>query len=179
MEILSKRIKDLRTDADLKQSELAAILGITQNMVSNYENGRDVPPEVLAGYAKKFNVSTDFLLGLSSVAVPANANVLDPFDDLFTVDPSSFSINDILALVRQFNYYYGSGAPAGKAPMLAFKGTLAAMNGILSSAAAHDIGGLLDQCNALGLCCLRSSDILKEYLGTPRGPSDGQTIYSA
>ena len=103
MEILSKRIKDLRTDADLKQLDLAAILGITQNMVSNYENGRDVPPEVIAGYSKHFNVSTDFLLGISSAPYPPNTNALKPFDLLYSAERTSFSMVKLCALLQTRN----------------------------------------------------------------------------
>lgn len=39
MDILSRRIKELRIDHDLKQGEMGEALGITQNMVSIYENG--------------------------------------------------------------------------------------------------------------------------------------------
>jgi len=169
MEILSKRIKDLRTDADLKQSDLASILGITQNMVSNYENGRDVPPEVLAGYSKHFNVSADFLLGISSFPSPVNTNAFKPFDLLYSAERTSFSMNDILALVRQFTDYYATGAPAGAAPMQAFKGYLAAMGGVLSAATAKDIAALLIQVNALGACCLQANEILATFMANQKG----------
>lgn len=169
LEILSKRIKDLRTDADLKQADLALILGITQNMVSNYENGRDIPPEVLVGYAKHFNVSSDFLLGISTSQTPANTNVLKPFDLLCSVDPSSFSINDILTLARKFTDYYAAGAPAGAAPMQAFKGYLSAMGGVLSAATAMDIAALLIQVNALGACCLQANEILTSFMVNQKG----------
>lgn len=169
MEILSKRIRDLRTDADLKQSDLASILGITQNMVSNYENGRDVPPEVLAGYAKHFSVSTDFLLGISSSPSPANANALKPFELLYSAERTSFTMNDILSLTRQFTDYYAAGAPAGAAPMQAFKGYLSAMGGVLSAATAKDIAALLIQANALGACCLQANEILAAFMANQKG----------
>ena len=169
MEILSKRIKDLRTDVDLKQSDLASILGITQNMVSNYENGRDVPPEVIAGYVKHFNVSADFLLGISSSPLPSNASAQKPFDLLYSVDRSSFTMNDILILTRQFTDYYAAGAPAGAAPMQAFKGYLSAMGGVLSAATAKDIAAPLIQANALGACCLQANEILHTYMANQKG----------
>ena len=43
MDILSRRIRELRVDSDMKQGDMGAALGITQNMVSNYENGREPP----------------------------------------------------------------------------------------------------------------------------------------
>ena len=60
------RLKDLREDNDLKQKELAEYLHIKQNTYSQYENGqRQLPIDILIKLAKYYNVSTDYLLGLS------------------------------------------------------------------------------------------------------------------
>ncbi len=59
-----KRIRDLREDKDLKQSEIAAYLKCTQVCYSFYENGqRDIPTDVLIRLADYHNVSIDYLLG--------------------------------------------------------------------------------------------------------------------
>jgi transcriptional regulator with XRE-family HTH domain len=56
-------IKELRIDKDLKQSEIADFLKITQQQYSRYETGRnEVPLNVLKALADYHNVSTDFLL---------------------------------------------------------------------------------------------------------------------
>ena len=60
------RLKDLREDLDLKQKELAEYLHIKQNTYSQYENGqRQIPIDVLIKLAKYYNVSTDYILGIS------------------------------------------------------------------------------------------------------------------
>lgn len=42
------RVRDLREDHDLKQKELAQILGISQRTYSHYENGtRKIPLDIL------------------------------------------------------------------------------------------------------------------------------------
>lgn len=62
-----QRIRDLREDNDLKQKEIAAILGIDQRVYSNYEIGkREIPIHLLIILAKHYNVSTDYLLGLTN-----------------------------------------------------------------------------------------------------------------
>ncbi len=62
-----KRIRDLREDKDLTQREIAAVLGCSQRVYSNYERGDiDVPTEVLIKLSKFHNVSVDYLLGVSS-----------------------------------------------------------------------------------------------------------------
>ena len=60
-----ERIRDLREDKDLNQSEIAAILNISQSTYSRYESGNlDVPTEVLIALSKFYNVSVDYILGL-------------------------------------------------------------------------------------------------------------------
>ncbi|MBQ7876245.1 MAG: helix-turn-helix transcriptional regulator [Clostridia bacterium] len=65
------RLKDLREDLDLKQSELADYLHIKQNTYSQYENGqRQLPTDVLIALAKYYNVSTDYILELTDIKTP-------------------------------------------------------------------------------------------------------------
>ena len=65
------RLKDLREDADIKQEELAKYLHIKQNTYSQYENNqRQLPIEILISLAKFYNVSTDYILGLTNTKEP-------------------------------------------------------------------------------------------------------------
>lgn len=60
------RLKDLREDRDLKQSQIAEILNIKQNTYSQYENGqRQIPIDSLITLSKFYNVSIDYILGVS------------------------------------------------------------------------------------------------------------------
>ncbi len=66
-----RRIRDLREDADLLQKDLAAYLQCTQVCYSYYESGkRDIPTDVLIRLAKLYQVSTDYLLGLTDQRQP-------------------------------------------------------------------------------------------------------------
>ncbi len=61
------RIRDLREDQDLKQRELAEYLHCSQQVYSNYELGeRDIPTEVLIRLSEFYNVSVDYILGLTA-----------------------------------------------------------------------------------------------------------------
>lgn len=58
------RLKDLRTDKDLGQKEVAAYLGIDQRVYSNYETGkREIPVRFVIALADFYKTSTDFILG--------------------------------------------------------------------------------------------------------------------
>ena len=61
-----KRLKELREDHDLKQTDIANILNIQQTVYSRYERGfQNIPLEHLVTLAKLYKVSTDYILGLT------------------------------------------------------------------------------------------------------------------
>ena len=59
-----QRLKDLREDRDMKQVQIAGLLGIQQTVYSRYERGfQNIPIEHLICLADYYDVSTDFILG--------------------------------------------------------------------------------------------------------------------
>lgn len=60
------RIREIREDKDLTQSDIAKILNVSQVAYSFYEIGkRQLPIELLIKLAKYYNTSTDYLLELT------------------------------------------------------------------------------------------------------------------
>ena len=65
------RIRDLREDKDMNQTEMAKLLGISQTGYSKYETGEnDIPSATLIKLAKFHNTSVDYLLGLTDIREP-------------------------------------------------------------------------------------------------------------
>lgn len=61
------RLKDLREDRDLKQSDVANSLGITTMSVSRYEREENaLTPDLINKFCDFFEVTSDYLLGRSS-----------------------------------------------------------------------------------------------------------------
>ena len=62
-----KRLRALREDADMSQDDLAGALGIpSRTSISDWETGRDtIPLRKLNKYSNYFNVSIDYILGLT------------------------------------------------------------------------------------------------------------------
>ena len=61
-----RRIRDLREDRDLTQKAVAKALICSQQVYSNYELGqRDIPTDVLIQLSALYDVSVDYLLGLT------------------------------------------------------------------------------------------------------------------
>ncbi len=66
MKTYIERIRELREDRDLKQKEVAQILKTTQQVYSRYEMGiTEIPIRHIITLAKFYNVSTDYILGLT------------------------------------------------------------------------------------------------------------------
>lgn len=58
------RIRDLREDKDMKQIQIAKMLGMSQTGYSKYETGEnDIPTAILIKLARFYNTSIDYILG--------------------------------------------------------------------------------------------------------------------
>ncbi|TYA14684.1 helix-turn-helix transcriptional regulator [Paenibacillus faecis] len=70
MEVLDMypRIRSLREDKDLTQSQIAAYLNCSQRIYSNYERGEvDIPTAILIKIADFHQTSTDYLLNRTNI----------------------------------------------------------------------------------------------------------------
>lgn len=64
--MMYRRIRDLREDHDLTQKEVSSILSCSQQVYSNYELGqRDIPTDILIKLSAIYNVSVDYILGVT------------------------------------------------------------------------------------------------------------------
>ena len=66
-----ERIRNLREDLDLTQTDIAKYLNISQRTYSRYENDeRAIPTEILAELADYHNTSVDYLIGRTNEKKP-------------------------------------------------------------------------------------------------------------
>lgn len=64
--LLADKIKQVRKQNGLNQTDFASRLGVDKSMICNYENGSRQPSlRMLIKIASTFHVSTDYLLNLS------------------------------------------------------------------------------------------------------------------
>ena len=65
------RLRDLREDADLTQTQLVKRLGMHKTTYTNYEQGKREPPfELIIRLAEFYNVSIDYIAGFTDRARP-------------------------------------------------------------------------------------------------------------
>ena len=73
--MINERIKSLRTQKGITQAKLALELGIAKTTLAAYEQGKNEPSnETLIKIANYFDVSTDYLLGITNVQA-TNLNI--------------------------------------------------------------------------------------------------------
>lgn len=71
---LHNRLKDLREDKDLTQDQLVAILQMNKTTYTRYEQGiSDLPLEFAKRMALFYNVSIDYIAGLTDVLRPLHS----------------------------------------------------------------------------------------------------------
>lgn len=71
MNLFPERLTNLRINHKLRQKDLAKCLNVSTATISNYENSIRYPDiDMLIHIANFFEVSTDYLLGRTSVKCP-------------------------------------------------------------------------------------------------------------
>ena len=64
MQTLQEKLRGLREDNDLTQSQVAEVLGTSQTMYARYERGaNELPIRHLITLCRLYNISADFFLG--------------------------------------------------------------------------------------------------------------------
>ena len=88
--VFATRLMELRKDKKISQKQAAKDLGISQALLSHYENGvRECGLNFVVRAANYYKVSCDFLLGnsKSTINIGKNVKILDvPEDEFFSTD---------------------------------------------------------------------------------------------
>lgn len=70
MNIIYSRIRNLREDKDMSQTQIAKVLNMSQTGYSKYETGEnDIPTTVLIALAEFHKTNVDYLLGLTNNSI--------------------------------------------------------------------------------------------------------------
>ena len=94
-----ERLKSLRDDLDLNQSEVAHQLNILPKSLSNYELDLFEPSlSVLIQLARFYHVNVDYLLGTTDIR-----STWEDFDKTVKIDDEFFSGNQIIDLLNKLD----------------------------------------------------------------------------
>lgn len=107
MPSFGERLRELRIEKNLTQEELASYFGLHKTRISQYElNKRQADDEMKKKLAQYFNVSLDWLLGLTNVrnytednntTIALHSNT--DYDDL--PDEARKEINNFIEFIKQ------------------------------------------------------------------------------
>lgn len=105
-------MRELREDHDLKQSDIAKVLSVSQQYYSKYETGQnELPVRHLITLAKFYNISADYLLGITDFSTAMqNANPDTPMKKLINDiselnDTSIAAVRDYVDLLQLREQY--------------------------------------------------------------------------
>ena len=95
------RIKHLRTDRSMTQSELASLLGTTKQTIYKYENGTiaNIPSDRIEAIAQIFKVSPAYILGWPNNDDPESHEAVIETTDLSKV--KSKFIESVMSLTDE------------------------------------------------------------------------------
>ena len=81
--IVLKNLQTIRNKRNISQVKLATDIGVSQELISQYELGKSVPNcKTLLLIADYFNCSTDYLLGRTNIEIPIKYLTIDKFDSI-------------------------------------------------------------------------------------------------
>lgn len=70
MKLIGKRIKAVRLQEGLTQTELGNILNVEKSAISHYENAeRNIPVDIIIKISEYFDIDTNYLLGLNNEGI--------------------------------------------------------------------------------------------------------------
>ncbi len=83
--MLNIRLKELRKECGITQKEFAGYFNLTESMISLYESGKRQPSyDVLKAISKRFNISIDYLVGMTDFKKPAGSLCEDSIKELIS-----------------------------------------------------------------------------------------------
>ncbi len=92
-----EKLKNLRLERGLSQTETGALLGVDRSTISQYELGGRLPSyDILIKIANTFHVSADYLLGIG-----------DYKDQKLVIDTRGLSENQVSSLAKIVNAVIG------------------------------------------------------------------------
>lgn len=90
-----QRLRDLREDADKTQQGIADYLGTSAQHYGKYESGKaEIPLERAVMLAKYYNVSLDYIAGISSIRHPLDLDNLSSPAEILSDKITQLSDNE-------------------------------------------------------------------------------------
>lgn len=117
--IFAERLYKLRIANELTMPSLAAKLEVSKSIINQYEKGKCLPSlEVLSAIAILFNVSSDYLLGISNDPTnPTQYNTKNISTQIQTLEQDILNKEELIAFLREKIQYFESSVFFNQKPV--------------------------------------------------------------
>lgn len=161
MDSTSERLRALR--GKTLQSVVAQETGISRSSLSQYENGMRPPLDAMIVLANYYQVTLDYLAGLSNEKRLDAGQLQSRFTALTALENSAPTASDVSELLDAMIRYCRAGMPCHTIPLNAWKGFTAGLTDALNAAVAGDVGELVDKTNAAVVAALEITKMPAAY----------------
>ena len=172
MEVFARRLRQLRMDAGEKQTDLQAALHCSQGMVSSYENGREPPYDLLVQIAQHYDVTADYLLGLSASKQAGSGLLMNTINRSAAASEASgvapISAEDLQQLLQQLQAYAAGAQTAGTLPIKTAYQLITGMTALLAAMNSGSASAVIDANNELLSAVLSVSNITTAHLNAAK-----------
>ena len=143
------RLRVLRKEKGIRQSDAADAMGISRPALSNYEKGMIPSIDNAIILAKYYGVSLDYIVGLSNERSQAAGSLGASFAG-FTglAGDKALTASDVLSFIDAATVYITAGSPCGSAPVDCVRPFLAHLSEAMLAAAHGDFPGVMEASNA-------------------------------
>ena len=155
MDIISERLRLLRKEKGLNQSDIALGANVARGTYASYENGTTPPVDTLISLATYSGVSIDYLTGQTNERKPHQDDLQQALSVLNRyLGADTPTTNDFVSFLNAAVRYFQSGSPCGKLPILAWRRFSTCFDHVLDDAARLDFSQLLNSANAAAVAAL-------------------------
>lgn len=148
LDIISERLRALRKEKDVNQAVIAAGANVARGTYASYENGTTPPIDTLIKLAGYYNVSIDYLCGLSHERKLQNGEIEKGFDALAGYIGKDAPLGShVVRMINAAIQYYQHGAPCGSEPLIAWRSFTENLSNALETAITPDCAALMDYVN--------------------------------
>ena len=149
MSSTADRLRILRKEKGIRQSDAADAMGISRPALSNYEKGMIPSIDNAIIIAKFYGVSLDYVIGLSDER-SLNAGSIGTAFAGFTgmAGDKALSASDVLSFIDAATVYIMAGSPCGPDPVECVRPFLQSLSAAMLAAAHGDFPEVMASSNA-------------------------------
>ena len=154
MSYIANRLQRLREEKEVNQETVAKELHMSRSTLSGYEMGKLPSIQHAIALSGYYNVSVDYLVGLTSERNSNVGTLLSSFVTLSNLSSVAPTASDVSALADAAIMYLCNGKPCGEQPIAAWRDFMHNLAACLTAAASRDGAQLLDSANAAAISAL-------------------------